>query len=73
MAGKDSDEWAKFLPLWVIHRFTVNKQTERALPVVKAMTTAHANCLEAERSIESAPEPLIMTARQMTMARMWYS
>ncbi len=31
--------------------------------------TAHPNCLDAERSMESAPEPLIMMARQMTMAR----
>ena len=31
--------------------------------------TTHPNCLDAERSMESAPEPLIMMARQMTMAR----
>src|SRR5260370_29900795 len=42
-------------------------------PLIKLATTVHANSLDAERSTESAPEPLIIMARQMMMARMWYS
>ncbi len=41
--------------------------------LARAMTMVHANSLDAERSTESAPDPLIIMARQMMMARMWYS
>jgi hypothetical protein len=35
-----------------------------------AMTIAYANCLDAERSMDNAPEPLIMMAKQMAIVRM---
>ena len=38
--------------------------------LARAMTMVHANSRDAERSIESAPEPLIMMAMQMMMAKM---
>jgi hypothetical protein len=43
------------------------------IKLARAMTVVHANSLDAERSTESAPDPLIIIARQMMMARMWYS
>ena len=41
--------------------------------VKKELTTAQAKSLDAERSMDRAPDPRIMMATQMIMARMWYS
>src|SRR5260370_33067720 len=49
------------------------KSPRHLVKLARAMTTVHANCLDAERSMERAPDPLIIMARQMMMARMWYS
>src|SRR5467141_4003578 len=61
----------------------VNRKLERARSMEKslaplseaarAMKMVHTNCLDADRAMESAAEPLIMMAKQMAMARMWYS
>src|SRR5260370_14431758 len=52
---------------------SAGKGTKPLIKLARAMTMVHANSLDAERSTESAPEPLIIMARQMMMARMWYS